>query len=79
MGKDTNNSMAEESMIQEIIAHLDGETKLGVGRMSVGFDDNAKETKSVDHKCCYMYGKPATETVNLLDMYSDLGSGNPEK
>ena len=30
-----------------------------------------EEEKLVDHKCCHMYGRPVSEVVGFLDMYSD--------
>ena len=66
--------MAEVSdqMIENILKHLDSETQLGAMRMSVGVDETQQEESVVSHKCCYAYGKPATDTVAKLDMYSDL-------
>lgn len=68
----------QEEMIAEILAHLDAETKADVGRMSVIFDENAKEKKNVSHKCCHVYGKPGTEVIGLLDMYTDMNAGKPD-
>ncbi len=65
-------------MIAEIMNHLDAESKQGVYRMSVLMDDNAKEEKSVSKQCCNMYGRPASETVGLLDMYTDMNAGRPD-
>lgn len=70
--------MKEEDMIAEIMNHLDTESKHGVYRMSVLMDDNAKEGKSVSKQCCNMYGRPASETVGLLDMYTDMNAGRPD-
>ena len=69
----------EEKMIDEVLKHLDNETELGVVRMSVTFDDGADADKAVSHKCCNSYGKPATETVGLLDMYTDISAGTPDR
>lgn len=69
----------EEEMILEILEHLDSELRLGALRMSVTMDENAREEKSVSHKCCNSYGRPATETVGLLDMYTDMNSGEPDR
>lgn len=69
----------EEEMIQEILKHLDSELELGALRMSVTMDENAEEEKIVSHKCCNSYGRPATETVGLLDMYTDISSGEPDR
>ncbi len=63
----------QEELVNEIIKHLDRETCIGAMRMSVSMDDKQEEAGRVDHKCCYMYGRPASETVGLLDMYSDIG------
>ncbi|MCR5654593.1 MAG: hypothetical protein K6G07_03010 [Lachnospiraceae bacterium] len=62
---------ADEKLIEDIMAHLDNETNLGAVRMSVNMDEGQQTEKEVSHKCCRAYGKDATETVNLLDMYSD--------
>ena len=73
------SSEADEKMIDEILAHLDKEIALGAARMSVLFDDNMDEEKAVSHKCCMSYGRPATETVGLLDMYTDMNAGRPDR
>lgn len=70
--------MNDEDMIAEIMNHLDSESKHGVYRMSVLMDDNASQGKEVSKQCCNMYGRPAAETVNLLDMYTDMNSGRPD-
>ncbi len=62
----------QDRMIEEVLRHLDNETELGASRMSVSFNELQEEEKLVDHKCCHMYGRPANETVGLLDMYSDV-------
>lgn len=62
----------QEKMIEEVLRHLDSEMELGAYRMSVSFNELQEEEKKVDHKCCHMYGRPANETVGLLDMYSDM-------
>ena len=67
------------NLIDEILKHLDSELEHGAARMSVIFDDNAKEAKSVSHKCCNSYGRPATETVGLLDMYTDISAGASDR
>lgn len=69
----------DEKMIDEILRHLDNELELGAARMSVTFDDEAKAAKEVSHKCCNSYGRPATETVGLLDMYTDISAGDPDR
>ena len=56
-------------MIAEIMNHLDSESVQGVYRMSVLMDENEKQEKTVSKQCCNMYGRPASETVGLLDMY----------
>ncbi len=71
--------MKEEEMIEEIMQHLDGESKQGVCRMSVIVDEKAQEEKEISHQCCNMYGRPASETVALLDMYTDMNAGKPDR
>ena len=66
---------ADERMIEEIMRHLDTESEQGVVRMSVTMDETAEEAKQVSHKCCHMYGRPANETVGMLDMYTDMAGG----
>lgn len=68
-----------EKMIDEVLNHLDSELKQGVVRMSVTFDEGADVDKEVSHKCCNSYGKPSTETVGLLDMYTDMNAGEPDR
>lgn len=70
--------MSEEKLIQEILNHLDSETRLGVKRMSVEVDENSDEGATVSHKCCKVYGRPANEVVGLLDSYTDLNAGRPD-
>ncbi len=70
---------ANEDMINEVLSHLDSELQKGVVRMSVIMDDAAKEKKVVSHKCCNSYGRPANETVGLLDMYTDRNAGRPDR
>ena len=70
---------SNEHMIDEILRHLDSELEHGAARMSVIFDDNAADEKSVSHKCCHSYGRPATETVGPLDMYTDLSAGKSDR
>ena len=62
----------------ETIRHLDGETQMGVVRMSVEMDQGSDKGAQVSHKCCNMYGRPANETVGLLDCYTDLNAGAPD-
>lgn len=69
----------EDAMIEEIMKHLDTESVQGVYRMSITFDDLEEERKTVSHKCCNMYGRPASETVGLLDMYTDMNAGDPDR
>ena len=69
----------DEKMIDEVLKHLDSELQQGVVRMSVTFDDDADVDKEVSHKCCNSYGKPSTETVGLLDMYTDMNAGEPDR
>jgi len=66
-------------MIDEVLKHLDSELEHGAARMSVIFDDSSEEAKSVSHKCCNSYGRPATETVGLLDMYTDISAGASDR
>ncbi|MCM1144613.1 MAG: hypothetical protein NC318_07850 [Blautia sp.] len=70
--------MNEEEMIAEIMQHLDSESVQGVYRMSVLMDENEKQAKTVTKQCCNMYGRPASETVGLLDMYTDMNAGKPD-
>lgn len=70
---------AQDAMIEEIMKHLDTESVQGVYRMSVTFDDEERQSKTVSHKCCNMYGRPASETVGLLDMYTDISAGKPDR
>lgn len=74
-----NGNPPEESMIAELMQHLDSEFGQGVYRMSVSFDEKEEEPKKVSHKCCNMYGRPASETVGLLDMYTDMNAGEPDR
>ncbi|MDE7273996.1 MAG: hypothetical protein K2N95_13210 [Lachnospiraceae bacterium] len=69
----------DSKMIDEVLRHLDSELEHGAARMSVIFDDNAREAKLVSHKCCNSYGRPATETVGLLDMYTDISAGASDR
>lgn len=69
----------DKEMIEEIMRHLDAETGQGVYRMSVNFDEKSEDPKSVSHECCNMYGRPASETVGLLDMYTDMNAGEPDR
>lgn len=69
----------EEAMIAEIMNHLDSESEQGVYRMSVTFDEKEEQSKNISHKCCNMYGRPASETVGLLDMYTDMNAGEPDR
>ncbi len=70
--------MDNEQLIAEILKHLDGETQAGVVRMSVEMNDEKADTQ-ISHKCCNMYGKPANETVALLDCYTDRNAGAPDR
>ncbi len=70
--------MKEDEMIAEIMSHLDKESVNGVYRMSVLMDENADEAKTISKQCCNMYGRPASETVGLLDMYTDMNAGRPD-
>lgn len=79
MNRNEEKSMADEAMIEELLQHLDSEFTQGVYRMSVNFDEKEEEAKKVSHKCCNMYGRPASETVGLLDMYTDISAGEPDR
>ncbi len=79
MKKDETTNTGDEAMIEELLQHLDSEFDQGVYRMSVSFDEKEEEPKNVSHKCCNMYGRPATETVGLLDMYTDISAGEPDR
>lgn len=70
--------MEEERLIEDILRYLDGETQMGVVRMSVEMDEKSDKQAQVSHKCCNMYGRPANETVGLLDSYTDLNAGRPD-
>lgn len=81
MSKDINAERREEldeKMVEDILKHLDGELEKGAMRMSVVMDEKLKG-KEVSHKCCNSYGRPATETVGLLDMYTDRNAGEPDR
>ncbi len=70
--------MEDEKLIEDILKHLDQETRMGVVRMSVEMDENKSGGGEVSHKCCNMYGRPANETVGLLDCYTDSNAGRPD-
>ncbi len=70
---------SDQELMEEIMRHLDAESKQGVYRMSVNFDEESTEPKNVSHECCNMYGRPASETVGLLDMYTDMNAGEPDR
>ena len=69
----------DQDMIEEIMKHLDSESAQGVYRMCITFDVEEEQSKTVSHKCCNMYGRPASETVGLLDMYTDMNAGEPDR
>ena len=69
----------DENMLEDILRHLDSELEKGAMRMSVTIDPQAQTGKEVSHKCCSSYGRPATETVGLLDMYTDRNAGEPDR
>jgi len=73
-----NMAMDDERLIEDILRHLDGETQMGVVRMSVEMEEGSNKGAEVSHKCCNMYGRPANETVGLLDCYTDLNAGRPD-
>ena len=68
----------DEAMLDDILKHLDSELEKGAVRMSVVMDEKTKG-KEVSHKCCNSYGRPATDTVGLLDMYTDMNAGEPDR
>ncbi len=70
--------MEDEKLIEDILKHLDSETQMGVVRMSVEMDVKKSADGEVSHKCCHMYGRPANETVGLLDCYTDRNAGRPD-
>lgn len=73
------NDDIDEGMLEDILKHLDSELEKGAMRMSVIMDEKAQVEKKVSHKCCSSYGRPATETVGLLDMYTDRNAGEPDR
>ena len=77
--KVTSPDTGEDEMIAEVMRHLDQESMQGVYRMSVTFDEKEEKAKEVSHACCHMYGRPASETVGLLDMYTDVNAGRPDR
>lgn len=79
MGMEQAPDEMDAAMIEEIMRHLDTESEQGVYRMSVNFDEESGEPKNVSHECCNMYGRPASETVGLLDMYTDMNAGEPDR
>ena len=90
MGKDENNNAdrnrnngrgqdISEDLVEDILKHLDGELEKGALRMSVTMDETSKVAKEVSHVCCNSYGRPANETVGLLDMYTDRNAGEPDR
>lgn len=70
--------MEQDKMIDDILRHLDAETQMGVTRMSVEMDSGKEGGREISHKCCNMYGRPANETVGLLDCYTDMNAGRPD-
>lgn len=78
-GKVNSYMDSDNYMIDEVLKHLDSELALGAMRMSVVFDEVAEDEKAVSHKCCHSYGRPATETVGLLDMYTDISAGASDR
>lgn len=81
MNENVNAERDEEldkNMVEDILKHLDGEMEKGALRMSVVIDEKF-QGKEVSHKCCNSYGRPATETVGLLDMYTDRNAGEPDR
>ena len=68
----------DETILEDILKHLDSELEKGAVRMSVVMDEKL-QGKEVSHKCCNSYGRPANETVGLLDMYTDRNAGEPDR
>jgi len=60
-----------DDLINEVMKHLDDEVTFGAMRMSVEYDPEQREEKSVSHKCCKVYGMDADQMVGKLDGYSD--------
>ena len=77
--KVTSPDTGEDEMSAEVMRHLDPESMQGVYRRSVTFDEKEEKAKEVSHACCHMYGRPASETVGLLDMYTDMNAGRPDR
>ena len=73
------NNDIDEKMLEDIVKHLDSELEKGAVRMSVTMDEKSRTAKEVSHKCCNSYGRPATEIVGLLDMYTDRNAGEPDR
>lgn len=71
--------MGQDKLVEEILRHLDQETQAGVVRMSVEMDEKKAGGGEVSHKCCNMYGRPANETVGMLDCYTDMNAGEPDR
>ena len=69
----------DREMIEEIMRHLDAESQHGVYRMSITFDDESEEEKSISHDVVICTADPASETVGLLDMYTDMNAGEPDR
>lgn len=68
-----------ERIIEDIINHLDRETSQGTVRMSVNMDPEEEKEKKVSHQCCNIYGRSASEVVDLLDAYTDMNAGEPDR
>jgi len=61
----------DECLLDEIVNRLDNEINIGAVRVSVEHDEELNDTTNVSHNVCRAYGKKASETVGLLDMYTD--------
>ena len=71
--------MGQEEMIEEILRHLPRQTQWVVVRRRVDIYQQKSGGGQVSHKCCNMYGRPASETVGMLDCYTDMNAGLPDK
>ena len=49
----------DDKLVEEILKHLDSELEKGAVRMSVTVDESCGVEKTVSHKCCNSYGRPA--------------------
>jgi len=61
----------DDLRIDALINQLDKEISIGSVRVSVEEDKNLDKAIDVSHNACRAYGKIGTETIGLLDMYTD--------